>query len=153
MPATLNHGITYPAGTTAPNVPVDMQAQAQSVEVALNALKALMDPAFVPAAFLNSWSNFSGTYQGLNFHKVGNLVHVTGMIKPGTTTSGIACATIPAGMVPDQHMNQNVGANVAGAYSSTTIAQFSSTGQVLLFGIPGGASYLMFNCQYLVDTL
>lgn len=36
MPATLNHGITYPGGAQAPNVPVDLQATAQSVEAALN---------------------------------------------------------------------------------------------------------------------
>ena len=38
MPTTLKHGISYPSGSVAPNIPVVMQAQAQSVEAALEAL-------------------------------------------------------------------------------------------------------------------
>lgn len=36
MPTTTNWDIEYPNGTTAPNVPAVMQAQAESVEAALN---------------------------------------------------------------------------------------------------------------------
>lgn len=35
MPSTVKYGITYPLGTQAPNVPVSMQSQAESVEAAL----------------------------------------------------------------------------------------------------------------------
>jgi hypothetical protein len=37
MPTTTNWDIVYPNSSTAPNVPADLQAQAQSVEAALNA--------------------------------------------------------------------------------------------------------------------
>lgn len=36
MPTTLRFGITYPSGSTTPNVPLSMQTQAESVEAALN---------------------------------------------------------------------------------------------------------------------
>lgn len=38
MPSTVKYAISYPAGTTAPNVPVVMQTTAESVESALTAL-------------------------------------------------------------------------------------------------------------------
>jgi hypothetical protein len=38
MPSTLRFGIQYPAGTVAPNVPLVMQTQAESVETAMNTL-------------------------------------------------------------------------------------------------------------------
>lgn len=38
MPTTTNWNIEYPNGTVAPNVPAVMQAQAQSVETALNSI-------------------------------------------------------------------------------------------------------------------
>jgi hypothetical protein len=36
MPTTTRFGISYPAGSAAPNVPLSMQTQAESVEAALN---------------------------------------------------------------------------------------------------------------------
>ena len=38
MPQTTNWDIVYPNSSTAPNVPADLQAQAESVEAALNAV-------------------------------------------------------------------------------------------------------------------
>jgi hypothetical protein len=38
MPSTVKYAISYPAGTTAPNVPVVMQTQAESVEAALTGI-------------------------------------------------------------------------------------------------------------------
>lgn len=38
MPSTLKYGITYPSGSVAPNVPIAMQTQAESVDAALTAL-------------------------------------------------------------------------------------------------------------------
>jgi hypothetical protein len=38
MPTTTNWEIVYPNNTTAPNVPADLQAQAESVEAAFNAV-------------------------------------------------------------------------------------------------------------------
>jgi hypothetical protein len=41
MSTTTNWSIEYPSGSTAPNVPVVMRAQAESVENALNSLQAI----------------------------------------------------------------------------------------------------------------
>lgn len=40
MPTTTKHAIAYPSGSVAPNVPVVMQTQAESVDAALTALGA-----------------------------------------------------------------------------------------------------------------
>lgn len=42
MPSTLKYAITYPSGTAAPNVPLVMQTQAESVEAAITAVDIKM---------------------------------------------------------------------------------------------------------------
>lgn len=148
MGTTVNYSIKYPAGTVAPNVPLDMQTLAESVDTALTTVNTKFDPAPVTPALLNSWTAFGGGYQALTFYKIGKLVHVTGMIKPGTMTNGIAVATIPTGMLPAALNNQVVGASVGTTYQTTTVAQFSTTGSVMLYGIPASTGYIMFNNVY-----
>lgn len=41
MPSTLKHGIVYPSGSVAPNVPIVMQTQAESVDAAIEATKTV----------------------------------------------------------------------------------------------------------------
>lgn len=60
MPSTLKYGITYPAGSVAPNVPVVMQAQAQSVEAALATLDT-ETAAAVTTTDIN-WAYFGGLF-------------------------------------------------------------------------------------------
>jgi hypothetical protein len=46
MPNTLTHNISYPLGTVAPNVPVVMQALAESVDAAITAVSKLKHAEF-----------------------------------------------------------------------------------------------------------
>lgn len=59
MPTTVSHKIYYPAGTAVPNVPVQEQTQAESVESALNSITK------VPAIMLaksNNHQTIGGVY-------------------------------------------------------------------------------------------
>ncbi|WP_457950427.1 hypothetical protein ACTAQI_07545 [Pseudarthrobacter sp. alpha12b] len=46
MPSTLKYGITYPSGTVAPNVPIVMQQQAESVDAAIGKAAGLKHAEF-----------------------------------------------------------------------------------------------------------
>lgn len=97
MPTTLNHAISYPAGTAAPNVPLAMQTTAESVETALNGLTT----AWTTLTLTGGWLAYAGggTYfNGLRFRKVGNNIQISGMIRNGGANT--IMATLPAGSRP-----------------------------------------------------
>ena len=88
----------------------------------------------------------------MTFHKMGRMVFVTGMIKPGTLTSGIAVANIPTGFVPAALNNVGISTQSTGSptYQMTSLVQFSTDGTVKLFNLPTGCGYVMFNHTYMI---
>lgn len=140
----------YGGPNDVPDVPYWMQRLAEKGDAELKDVWAFISTTPVAAVMRNSWLPFGGGYEVLTFQKVGRLVSVTGLIKPGVTTTGTIVADIPAGMVPSVHHNQMIGAAASSVYSSTTVAQFASDGTVKVFGVPSGTTYLMFNNTYIV---
>lgn len=105
-----------------------------------------------PASFNNGWSNFGSGYRTMEFHRVGNLVHVSGMIKGGTLTSGTQVATIPADLVPAVHTNVHCGfINTSVVYHC--VIQFASTGAVFfLWPSTSSVNYVMLDHFYSIGA-
>ncbi|MCZ9883723.1 hypothetical protein [Arthrobacter sp. B2a2-09] len=64
MPSTVKYALSYPAGTTAPNVPVVMQTSMESVEAALNGIAAENMSKGIIARNSNAGTNYiaNGTF-------------------------------------------------------------------------------------------
>jgi hypothetical protein len=79
MPATTVHGIYYPSGTAVPNIPVQDQTQAESVEAALN--KITKAPTFIGAKTANQTLTTAATFYDVTWTvetlKQGGITHAT----------------------------------------------------------------------------
>ncbi|MDO5876500.1 hypothetical protein FV140_14640 [Paenarthrobacter ureafaciens] len=106
MPTTTTYGISYPTGTQAPNVPLAMQATADSVEAALVAIQSSTSANVALGGLYNQYTS-SGSYGAPKYTKAFNkTITTTGMI--GTTGATITMtggtqyliATLPVGVRP-----------------------------------------------------
>lgn len=97
MPTTLKYGITYPSGSAAPNVPLAMQTQAESVEAALDNLETDWTTLTLTGGWL-AYAGGGGYFNGLRYRKVGDNVQISGMIKSGAANT--VMATLPADARP-----------------------------------------------------
>lgn len=106
MPQTTTYGITYPSGSTAPNVPLAMQSTAESVESAFTTIQA-SSTANVSLGGLYQHYTSSGAYGAPKYTRAFNKqVSTTGMV--GTTGTQITMlantqyliGTLPAGFRP-----------------------------------------------------
>jgi hypothetical protein len=61
-------------------------------------LVTTMPTAWVSPTLLNSWVNWGSPYQGLQYRKVGDIVHLRGLVKFGTVATTIF--TLPSGFRP-----------------------------------------------------
>jgi hypothetical protein len=66
MPTTTNWEIVFPNSSTAPNVPADLEAQAQSVEAALNAVA--LAPLIICTKDLGQTLNNAGTWYDVKWN-------------------------------------------------------------------------------------
>lgn len=139
----------YAGPNDVPDVPYWVQRLAEKGDAELKDVWAAIATTPVAGTMRNSWIAYGLGFEVLTFQKVGRLVSVTGLIKPGTISSGVIVADLPAGMVPTLHQNQPIGAAAGSAYS-TAVATFGSDGTIKVYGIPAGVTYLMFNNTYLV---
>jgi hypothetical protein len=57
-------------------------------------------------AFLNGWSNYGGVYQVAQYRKVGDVVHLRGLIKnaPGVASPGTPAFVLPTGYRPPANL-------------------------------------------------
>ena len=68
---------------------------------AITAEKIADEPDWLPVTYKNGWVDYDTTYGGAKYYKDAlGLVHLQGLIKSGTTTSGTAFFTLPAGYRP-----------------------------------------------------
>lgn len=138
MPSTLKHKISYPSGTVAPNVPVVMQTQAESVDAALTALNG----PWTALTLQNGWLAYVGGgsyYNGLRYRKVGDNLQISGMIKSGTNS---VIATLPADARPPYAVIMF--ANSSGGAGNIQVDP--TTGNITyMTGSPTTPSYLSIN--------
>lgn len=102
MPTTLNHQITYPSGSSTPNVPLAMQTLAESVDAAIEDLNT--DWVTVTSGFPGTWVPYTGGgayVGGLRYRKVGDNVQLQAMLKSGA--AGSIIFTLPVGFRPTVH--------------------------------------------------
>lgn len=106
MPQTTTYGITYPSGSTAPNVPLAMQSTAESVEAAFTTIQSSTTANVALGGIYNHYTS-TGSYGPPKYTKAFNkTVSTTGVI--GTTGTQITMtagqqylvATIPVGVRP-----------------------------------------------------
>lgn len=104
MPNTLTYGITYPSGTVAPNVPIVMQTQAESVEAALAALQARTTGTLALGALYGS---FGGAYgapalskDANGFARLDGVIGIVGTSITMTSGTQYLIATVPVGYRP-----------------------------------------------------
>jgi hypothetical protein len=101
MPTTATYLLPYPSLTDAPNVPADMQALADRLEVLLAANSALLvDTGWVAMSLSNGWVTFGGAFQTPRYRRLNGVVYVQGFIKSGTTADNTLIYTLPAGFRP-----------------------------------------------------
>lgn len=63
-------------------------------------------PTVLAPTLLNSWVNYGSGYAPAGYYKdLSGMVHVEGMIKDGTTTSGTNLFNLPAGFRPAERMS------------------------------------------------
>lgn len=87
--------------TTTPNglpIPQDTDNLADGAAAIRNLANAL-DTAWTAVTFLNSWVNFAGGFQAVQYRKVmGDRVQIRGLAKSGTV--GVAMFNLPVGFRP-----------------------------------------------------
>lgn len=66
-------------------------------------LASLLPTPWTDVTFQNSWVNFGGTRQDVQYRKVGDLVEVRGAMKDGTNNT--TAFTLPAGFRPPADMD------------------------------------------------
>lgn len=78
----------------------------------LNVMLAGFDPTvWTATSFANGWVNTAGNNQLTEYRKIGDVVHIRGMISSGTLTAG--AFTLPAGFRPPKDLNFAVVSNGA----------------------------------------
>tara|TARA_R110000803_G_scaffold63024_1_gene123560 strand:- start:2995 stop:3375 length:381 start_codon:yes stop_codon:yes gene_type:complete len=98
---------------------------------------AVNPSAWTAVTFQNSWQNFSGSYQSVQYRKVNDVVEVRGFMKSGTLDS--TAFTLPAGFRPPSAFQIP---SLGGGVFSKTIVQ--SDGDV----IPSGGSTSYFSTVF-----
>lgn len=77
-------------------------------------LTTILQEAWVAPTLLNSWVNYGGGYNSAGYFKDSHdVVHLRGMIKDGTATSGTTLFTLPVGYRPTARELFNVQSNGA----------------------------------------
>lgn len=82
-----------------------------------------------------------GYYNGLRYRKVGDMIHVQGMVKSGAVGSSIA--TLPSGFRPQYSVMQVTEANAAGTLA--VVLFDAATGAITYRSGPAAPSYLNIN--------
>lgn len=113
----------------------------------LRYLPFIKQSAFVAPTLLNSWVDYGGTAATAAYYKDPNqIVHVKGVIKSGTTTSGTNLFVLPAGFRPLlNHTFAQLSYNGAAAgFAGITIAQ---NGAVYVETTTGN-TFLSIDCSF-----
>jgi hypothetical protein len=58
------------------------------------------DVAWINVTFQNAWVNFGGTWQTVQYRRIGDLVYLRGVAKSGTVGAGTPVFTLPVGYRP-----------------------------------------------------
>lgn len=104
-------------------------------------------PTAMEPAFTNSWVNFGGTTQVVQFRKVGDLVYLRGTMKSGTAADAF---TLPVGFRPPADLIIATIAN-NGAGAIATGVQISSAGAVAPAST-GSTYFCLDNIQFSVNV-
>lgn len=96
-------GLTQNVSLEVRRVALDLQRRIEVVDdkVDANAAAAAVLPIWTAVAFQNSFSNFGGAWQTIQYRKENGRVHVRGMAHRTTATTGLSTMfTLPAGFRP-----------------------------------------------------
>lgn len=104
MPSTLKYAITYPSGSVAPNVPIVMQQQAESVDAAIGKAAGLKHAEFTGPT-INSPANMGTTYGTLSVdaNKTVNNTFGVGGTGGAITMSEAGVYVVTSTILPDNN--------------------------------------------------
>lgn len=69
------------------------------VEAGFDAVEAVVSGSWNNVAFQNGWANY-GAFLPMQYKKIGDFVHLRGLIDPGTLTNGTVLFNLPVGYRP-----------------------------------------------------
>ena len=79
----------------------------------LEVVSPIVVTTWTQPALLNSWVDFGGTFDNVEYRRVGDEVQLRGMAKDGTASGGTDCFVLPAGFRPPNTVMFNVISNGA----------------------------------------
>jgi hypothetical protein len=97
-------------------------------------IAARMPSAWIDVSFQNSWVDYGGVEQTIQYRKVGDMTHIRGTAKDGTLSA--TAFTLPIGYRPPALLDFEV--------QSGTV-EVNAAGEVKLFG----ASNTQYRCGYI----
>lgn len=80
------------------------------------------DTAWAALPMSNGWVNFGAPYSTARYCRIGGVVHVTGVIKSGSTGAAAIIGTLPPGFRPDAQILKNVPTAVGSGSIDVTVA-------------------------------
>lgn len=97
----------------------------------------------VALTFANGWTNFGGVYRtaGVTIDHA-NIIHLAGMIKPGTLAANTKIADLPAGFRPTNQQIVNATAADAGGIQVQVLLEFFADGAITLKQYTGTPAYI-----------
>lgn len=115
----------------------ELRAVMQTLGVSPQGVLATVAAAVAPTAwtavtFQNSWVNFGGGYQAMQYRKVGDMVQLRGTIAAGTVTA--VGFTLPVGFRPPANVQMPVR---AGPTTGDSYLDIATTGSVTIFAVAG----------------
>jgi hypothetical protein len=114
------------------------------------AMGTIADTGWVNPILLNSWANYNApTWEPAGYRKIGDVVYLRGMLKPGTATTGTTILTLPAGYRPGGNQHISVPTSVDPASRINLMAN----GDVLVnVAMPGATWCSIANISFPADN-